>query len=79
MIYPAALFACSPELLKSLGQIAREHNLHIHSHIAEQVASMKRSLSMNPGFKNCSSAFEAYGLLTDKVGMCVWTEIADIL
>ena len=69
MIYPAALFTSTPEQLKGLGHIAREHNVPVMSHLAEQVDSMKHTLSMNPGFKNCSSIFEAHGLLTNKVGM----------
>lgn len=80
MVYPAALFTCTPELLKGVSQIAREHNLLIFSHVAEQPGSIKHSLSMNPGFKTPSSVFEAYDLLTDKtfMGHCVHLEKSEV-
>ncbi|XP_064403300.1 guanine deaminase-like isoform X2 [Halichondria panicea] len=80
VLLPAALFACSPKLLKMLSQIAKEHSLHIHSHICEQKASIQQSLELHPEYNACSTAFNSYGLLTAKTYMahCVYLEESDM-
>ncbi len=67
VITPRFSPSCSPELLQGLGDLAREHDLPIQSHVCEQLPEVKYTLSLFLGFQDCSSIFEKHGLLTDKV------------
>ncbi|XP_064388446.1 guanine deaminase-like [Halichondria panicea] len=76
VITPRFSPSCSPELLQGLGDLAREHDLPIQSHVCEQLPEVKYTLSLFLGFQDCSSIFEKHGLLTDKAYMahCIHLE-----
>ena len=57
--------------LKALGDIARDRNLPIQSHLCEQKSAREYFLSFWPGYTNNASVFEATGLMTSKVRLCL--------
>ena len=71
VITPRWLASSSEAQLKALGDIARDRNLPIQSHLCEQKASIEYCLSFFPGYANCASVFEAAGLMNSKVRLCL--------
>ena len=71
VITPRFAPTCSPQLLKELGELAKETGVHIQSHICEQKPEVEFTLKLFPGRENCASIFEESGLLTEKVCPCM--------
>ncbi|XP_076760257.1 guanine deaminase [Xylocopa sonorina] len=66
IITPRFALSCDMELMKKLGKIAKERNLHIQTHISENLDEVKE---VRKKFPNCSSYAAVYneaGLLTNK-------------
>ena len=66
-ITPSSIGSSSEAQLKALGDIARDRNLPIQSHLCEQKSARKYFLSFWPGYANNASVFEATGMMTSKV------------
>ncbi len=65
--------SCSYDLLKQLGELAREYDLPIQSHLCEQKDEIKFTLELFPNHCSVTQIFDDTGLLTDKVKSgCVW-------
>ncbi|XP_065372243.1 guanine deaminase [Calliphora vicina] len=66
-ITPRFAISCTMELMKSLGDLAKTHNLHIQSHISESVAE----IDFVKELFTCSYAqvYDNAGLLTNKTVM----------
>ena len=67
IVTPRFAPTCSSELLKSLGELAKEMDVHIQSHICEQKPEVEYTLKLFPDHKHSASIFDKNGLLTDKV------------
>lgn len=64
-ITPRFALSCSKELLKSLGDIAKRFDLHIQSHISENLEEIEMVKGI---FKTSyAGAYDEAGLLTNKV------------
>lgn len=69
VITPRFALSCDMKLMKELGIIAREKNLHVQSHISENLSEIDAVKNV---FKECNSYAEVYdkaGLLTKKTVM----------
>lgn len=66
-ITPRFALSCSKELLRELGHIAKRFDLHIQSHISENLAEIEvvRGIFNN----SYAGAYDDAGLLTDKVSL----------
>jgi len=64
-ITPRFALSCSKELLKQLGDIAKKYDLHVQSHISENLQEIQ---VVNDIFKTSyAGAYDEAGLLTKKV------------
>ncbi|XP_069122599.1 guanine deaminase-like [Argopecten irradians] len=57
---------CSMELMEQLGQIARNHNLHIQTHLAETTEECDMVMNLFPGHNAYADIYSKAGLLTRK-------------
>lgn len=67
IITPRFAPTCSTTLLRGLGAMAKEMDVHIQSHICEQNDEVDYTLKLFPDHEHCAAIFEKTGLLTDKV------------
>lgn len=68
VLTPRFIPTCTAELLKGLGALAKEYNVHIQSHIAESHDEQAFVETLHPG-KRDSELFDQAGLLTSKTCM----------
>jgi len=80
VITPRFAPTCSMKLMKSLGDIAREFNIPIQSHVAENKNECQWVLSLFPDCKSYTEVYEKAGLLTDKTIMahCIYLSKPEI-
>ncbi|KAH8417790.1 hypothetical protein KR222_005978 [Zaprionus bogoriensis] len=74
-ITPRFALSCSKELLKQLGDIAREHDVHVQSHISENLQEIQVVRDI---FKTSyAAAYDDAGLLTKKTVMAHGVHLED--
>ena len=54
---------CSKELMKGLGELAKEYNLGIQTHLVESIQEAKWAKELYPDCKSDGEIYEKYGLL----------------
>eukprot|EP01023_Acetabularia_acetabulum_P063446 TRINITY_DN7966_c1_g2_i1.p1 TRINITY_DN7966_c1_g2~~TRINITY_DN7966_c1_g2_i1.p1 ORF type:complete len:449 (-),score=90.11 TRINITY_DN7966_c1_g2_i1:70-1416(-) len=74
VITPRFIPTCSMELMKKLGKIAKEKNIHVQSHISESLDEMAFVDSLHPGRRD-AEIFDEAGLLTEKCVMAHATHV----
>ncbi|MCF0238272.1 MAG: amidohydrolase family protein [Sphaerochaetaceae bacterium] len=74
IITPRFVPTCSDELLTKLGEIAKEKNLPIQSHLSENPMEIKWVKELQPTSTCYGHAYERFGLMTNKTIMAhgVW-------
>ncbi|XP_061402132.1 guanine deaminase [Musca vetustissima] len=75
IITPRFALSCTKELLSGLGAIAKEHNLHIQSHISESVAEIDFVKQLFG--TSYAKAYDNAGLLTNKTVMAHAVHLED--
>jgi guanine deaminase len=65
--------SCSMELMKRVGEIARERNAFVQSHLSENVEEIAWCRSLFPELPSYASVYEAAGILGDRsiMGHCI--------
>ncbi|XP_034884944.1 guanine deaminase isoform X3 [Mirounga angustirostris] len=66
---PRFSLSCSETLLGKLGNMAKTHNLHIQSHISENVNEVEAVKNLFPDYKNYTDVYDRNNLLTNKTVM----------
>ncbi|XP_057318385.1 guanine deaminase [Microplitis mediator] len=66
IITPRFALSCTMELLKELGKIAEEYNLHIQSHISENIGEIAECKLLFPDCPTYTEVYEKAKLLTSK-------------
>jgi len=66
VITPRFVPTCSRELMKGLGQLAKKHNLHIQTHLAENLRECDWVAALEPDCSNYTQVYEASDLLGKK-------------
>lgn len=66
IITPRFVPTCTDELMKGLGDIAKEYDLAIQSHVSENLGEVQWVKSLYPDSKSYSEVYDRFGLLTDK-------------
>ncbi|XP_037952969.1 guanine deaminase [Teleopsis dalmanni] len=74
-ITPRFALSCTKELLAQLGEIAKEYNLHIQSHISESISEVEFVKSIFSS--SYAEAYDAAGLLTEKTIMAHAVHLED--
>ncbi|KAJ3088904.1 hypothetical protein HK102_007669, partial [Quaeritorhiza haematococci] len=74
IITPRFVPTCSAELMQALGDIAREKNLPIQSHLCENPSEIEFVKTLHPECSSYTDVYRTYGLLTDRSVMahCVY-------
>lgn len=68
-ITPRFIPTCSSQLLEGLGKLAQKYDLHIHSHISEDLGEMAIVRQRYPQYDNDGDVYDHFGLLNEKTVM----------
>ncbi|XP_020513631.2 guanine deaminase [Labrus bergylta] len=77
VVTPRFAPSCTGALLGQLGAIAKNNNLHIQSHISENVEEVKLVKDMFPESESYTHIYHKYNLLTDKTVMAHGCYLSD--
>ncbi|XP_043831042.1 guanine deaminase isoform X1 [Dromiciops gliroides] len=69
IVTPRFSLSCSETLMHKLGDIAKDHKLHIQSHISENPDEVEAVKNLFPNYKNYTDVYDKNNLLTDKTVM----------
>ena len=67
IITPRFVPTCTKELLETLGEIAKENNLRIQTHLSECKPELAWVKELEPWAKDYTDVYDKTGLLTDKM------------
>lgn len=76
-VTPRFALTCSEDLLKGLGDIAKEHDVHIQTHLCESLPEIERAKELFPQYKNYADIYAGTGLLTSKAIMAHCVHLND--
>ncbi len=68
-ITPRFIPTCTTEVLDGVGKLAAKYDLHIHSHISEDLGEMAIVRERYPEYDNDGDVYDHFGLLNDKTVM----------
>ncbi|XP_041642628.1 guanine deaminase [Cheilinus undulatus] len=77
VVTPRFAPSCTGALLGQLGAIAKNNNLHIQSHISENVEEVKLVQELFPDSESYTDIYHKYNLLTDKTVMAHGCHLTD--
>ncbi|XP_051923411.1 guanine deaminase [Hippocampus zosterae] len=77
VVTPRFVLSCSSTLLGQLGQLAKNSNLHIQSHISENVDEVKIVKEMFPDSDSYTDVYHKHNLMTDKTVMAHGCYLSD--
>ena len=65
MLTPRFVPSCTDELMQGLGELQREYQLPVQSHLSENLSEIEWVAELNPKSKNYGDAYEMFGLFGD--------------
>ncbi|KAK5932913.1 hypothetical protein CgunFtcFv8_004582 [Champsocephalus gunnari] len=77
VVTPRFALSCTGALMGQLGAIAKNNNLHIQSHISENVEEVKLVKELFPEYKSYTDVYHKHNLLTDKTVMAHGCYLSD--
>ncbi|XP_053971668.1 guanine deaminase isoform X1 [Hylaeus volcanicus] len=77
IITPRFALSCDMTLMKELGKLAKKEDLHIQSHISENLDEIKAVKSKFPEWSSYAAIYDAVGLLTNKTVMAHGVHLTD--
>ncbi|XP_061134303.1 guanine deaminase isoform X1 [Syngnathus typhle] len=77
VVTPRFVLSCSGTLLGQLGQLAKNNNLHIQSHISENIEEVKIVKELFPDSASYTDVYHKHNLLTDKTVMAHGCYLSD--
>ncbi|CAK6950165.1 guanine deaminase [Scomber scombrus] len=77
VVTPRFALSCTGALLGQLGAIAKNNNLHIQSHISENMEEVKLVKELFPESESYTDVYHKYNLLTDKTVMAHGCHLSD--
>lgn len=77
VVTPRFAPSCSRELLQQLGEIAKNNNLHIQSHISENKQEIELVKELFPESESYTDVYHKCNLLTDKTVMAHGCHLSD--
>ncbi|CAG5921594.1 unnamed protein product [Menidia menidia] len=77
VVTPRFAPSCTEELLAQLGEIAKNNNLHIQSHISENMEEIKLVQELFPDSESYTDVYYKHSLLTDKTVMAHGCHLTD--
>jgi len=76
-VTPRFALTCSEKLLKGLGDIAKEHDVHIQTHLCESLPEIERAKELFPDHKHYADIYASTGLLNEKSIMAHCVHLSD--
>lgn len=76
-ITPRFVPTCTGDLMKNLGDLAKNGNLHIQSHLDENIGEIEWVKQLHPDSKSYTHVYDEFGLLTDKTILAHAVHITD--
>ncbi|OAD58694.1 Guanine deaminase [Eufriesea mexicana] len=67
IITPRFALSCDMTLMKELGKLAKNKNLHIQTHISENLDEIEAVRNKFPEYSSYAAVYDAAGILTNKV------------
>eukprot|EP00475_Leptophrys_vorax_P021416 TRINITY_DN29147_c0_g2_i1.p1 TRINITY_DN29147_c0_g2~~TRINITY_DN29147_c0_g2_i1.p1 ORF type:complete len:466 (+),score=104.79 TRINITY_DN29147_c0_g2_i1:181-1578(+) len=77
VLTPRFVPTCSSQLMERLGELAKEHDLHVQSHICETKNEIAWVSELHPDHDHYAHVYDAHGLLTDKTVMAHGVHLND--
>ncbi|XP_036069587.1 guanine deaminase [Oryzias melastigma] len=77
VVTPRFAPSCTEALLKQLGTIAKNNNLHIQSHISENIDELELVKNLFPDSETYTDVYHKFNLLTDKTIMAHGCHLSD--
>ncbi|XP_077572196.1 guanine deaminase [Stigmatopora nigra] len=77
VVTPRFVLSCSGALLGQLGQLAKNNNLHIQSHISENTEEVKIVKELFPDSASYTDVYHKHNLLTNKTVMAHGCHLSD--
>lgn len=68
-ITPRFIPTCSTEVLEGVGKLSETYDLHVHSHLSEDLGEMDIVRSRYPQYDNDSDVYDSFGLFHHKTMM----------
>ena len=68
-VTPRFIPTCTTEVLEGLGELAKEFNVPVHSHISEDIGEMEIVRGRYPEYDNDGAVYDHFGLLTNHTVM----------
>ncbi len=80
IVTPRFVPTCTGELMQGLGDLAKEMDIPVQSHISENLGEVEWVAQLHPEYDNYASVYAAHGLLNNKTVMahCVHNTDAEI-
>jgi guanine deaminase len=81
ILTPRFVPACSPALLKKLGELAAKYNVPVQSHLSENRDEVKFVKELHPGIRTYSDVYNKYGLFGQTetlMAHCIYLEDEEI-
>ena len=69
IITPRFVPTCTSELMQGLGDLAKEYDIPVQSHISENLGEVQWVSELHPEFKDYASVYDNFGLLNDQTIM----------
>ncbi|XP_043279421.1 guanine deaminase isoform X2 [Venturia canescens] len=77
IITPRFALSCDLELLKELGKLANELDIHVQTHVSENLDEIEAVKELFPGIETYTEVYEAAGLLTNKTVLAHGVHLKD--
>ncbi|XP_076236358.1 guanine deaminase isoform X2 [Calliopsis andreniformis] len=77
VITPRFALSCDMTMMKELGKLAREKDLHVQSHICENLEEIEAVKNRFPEYDSYAAVYDAANLLTNKTVMAHGVHLAD--
>jgi guanine deaminase len=66
-VTPRFAISCTPELLKVVGQLKKEHpGVYVHTHLSETLKEIEETLNLFPGCTDYLEVYEKFSLVTER-------------
>jgi guanine deaminase len=77
VITPRFVPSCTPELMSELGELAQKKNLHIQTHISENLKEIEWVKSLEPSCESYTQVYEKAGLLCERTILAHGVHLGD--
>uniref|UniRef100_A0A182QLR4 Guanine deaminase n=1 Tax=Anopheles farauti TaxID=69004 RepID=A0A182QLR4_9DIPT len=78
IITPRFAITCDEPLLRELGKLAKQHNLHVQTHVSENLGEIETVKQLFPSSPHYAGVYDEMGLLTDRTVLAHGVHLEDV-